>query len=324
MENYILEARNLTKHFPVTKGLIFMKQIGAIKAVDGIDFAISRGETFGLVGESGCGKTTTSKLILLLESITSGNILFEGHDIGKMSDLEQKRYRSQVQAVFQDPYSSLSPRMKVGSIIAEPVIVNTEFSRLEIKEKISAVLDVVGLQPDHAERYPHEFSGGQRQRIAVARALALNPKLILLDEPVSALDVSIRAQIMNLLKDIQDQFGLTYLLIAHDLAVVKHMSNRIGVMYLGKLVETASSEELHRDPLHPYTQALLSAALPSHPDDRRDGIILSGEVPSPLNIPSGCRFHTRCPVAEKVCLEEVPLLMETSSGHKVACHVPFS
>jgi oligopeptide transport system ATP-binding protein len=214
--------------------------------------------------------------------------------------------------------------MKVGSIIAEPLIVNTEFTRQEIKEKIAAVLDVVGLQADHAERYPHEFSGGQRQRIAVARALALNPKLILLDEPVSALDVSIRAQIMNLLKDIQDQFGLTYLLIAHDLAVVKHMSNRIGVMYLGKLVETASSEELHRNPLHPYTQALLSAALPSHPDDRSDGIILSGEVPSPLNIPSGCRFHTRCPVAEKVCLEEVPLLMETSPGHKVACHVPFS
>jgi oligopeptide transport system ATP-binding protein len=324
MENYILEAQNLTKYFPISKGLIFMKQIGNIKAVDGIDFSISKGETFGLVGESGCGKTTTSKLILLLESITQGSILFEGHDIGKMSDLEIKKYRSQVQAVFQDPYSSLSPRMKVGSIIAEPLIVNTEFTRKEIKGKTTAVLDVVGLQADHAERYPHEFSGGQRQRIAVARALALNPKLILLDEPVSALDVSIRAQIMNLLKDIQDQFGLTYLLIAHDLAVVKHMSNRIGVMYLGKLVETASSEELNRHPLHPYTQALLSAALPSHPDDRKDGIILSGEVPSPLHIPSGCRFHTRCPVAEKKCFEEIPLLLEASPGHKVACHVPFS
>jgi oligopeptide transport system ATP-binding protein len=322
MGNYILQVQNLTKHFPISKGLIFMKQIGAIKAVDGIDFTITAGETFGLVGESGCGKTTTSKLILLLESITEGSILFEGQDIGKMSDLEHKRYRSQVQAVFQDPYSSLSPRMKVGSIIAEPLIVNTEFTRKEIKEKTSAVLDVVGLQADHAERYPHEFSGGQRQRIAVARALALNPKLILLDEPVSALDVSIRAQIMNLLKDIQEQFGLTYLLIAHDLAVVKHMSDRIGVMYLGKLVEKAESEELHRNPLHPYTQALLSAALPSHPDDRKNGIILSGEVPSPLHIPPGCRFHTRCPVAKEECLAEIPLLQELSPGHYVACHRP--
>ena len=323
MENYILSVQNLTKHFPVTKGLLFMKQIGAIKAVDGIDFTITKGETFGLVGESGCGKTTTSKLILLLESITKGNILFEGHDIGKMSDLEHKRYRSQVQAVFQDPYSSLSPRMRVGSIIAEPLIVNTEFTRKEIKDKTADVLDVVGLQADHADRYPHEFSGGQRQRIAVARALALNPKLILLDEPVSALDVSIRAQIMNLLKDIQEKFGLTYLLIAHDLAVVKHMSDRIGVMYLGKLVEKAPSDELHRNPLHPYTQALLSAALPSHPDDRKNGIILSGEVPSPLHIPPGCRFHTRCPAAEKECFEEIPSLQEVSPGHKVACHKQF-
>jgi len=324
MENYILLAQNLTKHFPVTKGLIFMKQIGAIKAVDGIDFSISKGETFGLVGESGCGKTTTSKLILLLETITKGSILFEGHDIAKMSDFERKRYRSQVQAVFQDPYSSLSPRMRVGSIIAEPLVVNTQFTKNEIKDKTDEILGVVGLLSNHAERYPHEFSGGQRQRIAVARALALNPKLILLDEPVSALDVSIRAQIMNLLKDIQEQFGLTYLLIAHDLAVVKHMSDRIGVMYLGKLVEAAESNELHRNPLHPYTIALLSAALPSHPDNRRDEMILSGEVPSPLNIPPGCRFHPRCPIVKKNCLEEIPLLREVSPGHQVACHLPIS
>jgi len=323
MGDVILQVKNLTKHFPVTKGLLFMKQIGAIKAVDGIDFTINRGETFGLVGESGCGKTTTAKLILLLENITKGSILFEGNDLEFQSSQDLKKYRSVVQAVFQDPFSSLSPRMRVGSIIAEPIVVNKEISRKDLKDKISEVLEVVGLQADHAERYPHEFSGGQRQRIAVARALALNPKLILLDEPVSALDVSIRAQMMNLLTDIQDQFGLAYLLIAHDLAVVRHMSNRIGVMYLGKLVETAESDELYRNPLHPYTQALLSAALPSHPDEQRNEIILTGEVPSPLHIPSGCRFHTRCPVAEKGCFEEVPLLQEISPGHQVACHRPF-
>jgi oligopeptide transport system ATP-binding protein len=323
MEPKVLQVTNLVKHFPVSKGLIFMKQIGAIKAVDGVNFNIAKGETFGLVGESGCGKTTTAKLILLLESITSGNIFFEGHDLGKMSDVEHKKYRSEVQAVFQDPFSSLSPRMRVGSIIAEPVVVHKRLSRKQIRDKIVEVLEVVGLQADHAERYPHEFSGGQRQRIAVARALALNPKLILLDEPVSALDVSIRAQIMNLLKDIQDQFGLTYLLIAHDLAVVKHMSNRIGVMYLGKLVETGESSELYQNPLHPYTKALLSAALPSHPDEERNEIILTGEVPSPLHIPSGCRFHTRCPEAQPGCSEEVPALQEISPDHLVACHLPF-
>jgi oligopeptide transport system ATP-binding protein len=279
MNEILLQARDLTKHFPVTKGVIFMKQIGAIKAVDGIDFTIAKGETFGLVGESGCGKTTTARLILLLEDITRGSVLFEDKDISELSKPELKRYRGMVQAVFQDPFSSLSPRMRVGSIIGEPMVTNRSLGRKEIRDRVAETLEVVGLKADHAEHYPHEFSGGQRQRIAVARGLALNPALIVLDEPVSALDVSIRAQIMNLLKDIQEQFGLTYLLIAHDLAVVKHMSNRIGVMYLGRLVETAESEELYRNPLHPYTQALLSAALPAHPDEQKDEMILSGEVP---------------------------------------------
>lgn len=321
MNEILLQARDLTKHFPVTKGVIFMKQIGAIKAVDGIDFTIAKGETFGLVGESGCGKTTTARLILLLEHITRGSVLFEDKDISKLSKVELKRYRGMVQAVFQDPFSSLSPRMRVGSIIGEPMVTNRSLSRKEIRDRVAETLEVVGLKADHAEHYPHEFSGGQRQRIAVARGLALNPALIVLDEPVSALDVSIRAQIMNLLKDIQEQFGLTYLLIAHDLAVVKHMSNRIGVMYLGRLVETAESEELYRNPLHPYTQALLSAALPAHPDEQEDEMILSGEVPSPINLPPGCRFHTRCPKAKSVCFQEDPIIQDRGGDHQVACHL---
>ena len=321
MGEILLEAKNLTKHFPVTKGLIFSKQIGAVKAVDGINFDIARGETFGLVGESGCGKTTTSRLILLLEKITSGTIFFDGKDIQKLTGAELKKYRGSVQAVFQDPYSSLSPRMRVRDTIAEPIVVNYTLSREATMEKVVRALEVVGLGRDQAERYPHEFSGGQRQRIAVARALALNPSLIILDEPVSALDVSIRAQIMNLLRDIQEKFRLTYLLIAHHLAVVKHMSNRIGVMYLGKLVENAESEELYRSPLHPYTQALYSAALPSHPDDQRQEIILPGEVPSPINPPPGCRFHPRCPQAKPVCSEEEPGLRDVGGGHKVACNL---
>jgi len=321
MDEILLEARGVKKYFPVTKGLILMKQVGAIKAVDGISFTINKGETFGLVGESGCGKTTTSRLILLLEKITSGTILYDGKDITQLASAELKKYRSSVQAVFQDPYSSLSPRMRVGGIIAEPIVVNDALPKKAIKEKVAEMLQVVGLRRDGAELYPHEFSGGQRQRIAVARALALNPSLIILDEPVSALDVSIRAQIMNLLHDIQQDFGVTYLLIAHDLAVVKHMSNRIGVMYLGKLVEVAESEELHLHPLHPYTQALLSATLPSHPDIQREEIILPGEVPSPLNPPPGCRLHPRCFHAKPICSEEEPLLKEVSPDHLVACHL---
>jgi len=317
----LLEARNLTKYFPVTKGLIFSKRIGAIKAVDGISFTIHRGETFGLVGESGCGKTTTSRLILLLEEITSGTLLFEGTDISRMSPTEFDGYRGSVQAVFQDPYSSLSPRMKVGSIIAEPMAINDDFSPKEIRERVASLLELVGLRRDAGELYPHEFSGGQRQRIAIARALAPDPSLIILDEPVSALDVSIRAQIMNLLRDIQAKMHTTFLLIAHDLAVVKHMSNRIGVMYLGKLVEVAESEELYLHPVHPYTQALLSAALPSHPDIAREMIILPGEVPSPLNPPAGCRFHPRCFRTRAICSEQTPSLKEIGPGHLVACHM---
>jgi oligopeptide transport system ATP-binding protein len=316
----LLEARNLAKYFPVTKGLIFSKTIGAIKAVDGISFTINRGETFGLVGESGCGKTTTSRLILLLEEITSGTILFEGTDISQMSPTEFDRYRGAVQAVFQDPYSSLSPRMKVGNIIAEPIVINDDLSPKEIQERVASLLEVVGLRKDADELYPHEFSGGQRQRIAIARALAADPSLIILDEPVSALDVSIRAQIMNLLRDIQMKMHSTFLLIAHDLAVVKHMSNRIGVMYLGKLVEVAESEELYSHPIHPYTRALLSAALPSHPDIAREMIILPGEVPSPLNPPAGCRFHPRCFRAKEICSQQTPSLKEIGPGHLVACH----
>jgi peptide/nickel transport system ATP-binding protein len=323
MSELLVEVKNLKKHFPVKRGIIFTKEIGAVKAVDGIDFTIPKGETFGLVGESGCGKTTTAKLVLLLETITEGTVQFDGLDITQMTREQLKDYRSKVQAVFQDPFSSLSPRLRVRDIIAEPVTTNRNLSKSAVWERVAETLEVVGIGREKAFNYPHEFSGGQRQRIAVARALALNPGLIILDEPVSALDVSIRAQIMNLLQDIQDQFGITYLLIAHDLAVVKHMSHQIGVMYLGKLVEKAESEELYKNRLHPYTEALYSAALPAHPDDQREDIILSGEVPSPLFPPSGCRFHPRCPRAMYVCSEEEPQLEEASPGHVVACHLEF-
>jgi len=321
MDKILVEARNVKKYFPVTSGVIFLKNFGFIKAVDDVSFDIGKGETFGLVGESGCGKTTTAKLILLLEPMTGGTIRFDGQDISKLSGPALKEYRASVQAVFQDPFSSLSPRMRVGDIIAEPIIVSASIPRNAIKDRIAEVLNVVGLRHDAHELYPHEFSGGQRQRIAVARALASNPQLIILDEPVSALDVSIRAQIMNLLHDIQQDLGVTYLLIAHNLAVVKHMSKTIGVMYLGKLVEVAESEELYLHPLHPYTQALLSAALPSHPDDQREEIVLPGEVSTPFNPPPGCRLYRRCFSAMPICAEDDPPLKEVSSGHFVSCYL---
>jgi len=322
MSDVILEAREIRKHFPVSRGGLVAPQRGVLKAVDGLSFSIAEGETLGLVGESGCGKSTTSKLILLLEALSDGAISFRGKDVTQFTADDRRAYRRAVQAVFQDPYSSLSPRMRIGDIVGEPVRVNTRVRGADLKGRVRKVLNDVGLSdPSVPANYPHEFSGGQRQRIAIARALALEPEMIVLDEPVSALDVSIRAQIMNLLKELQQSRGVAYLLIAHDLAVVRHMSNRIGVMYLGKLVEIADSDELSLHPLHPYTQALYSAALPSHPDIPTSEIILTGEVPSPLDPPSGCPFRTRCAHAMPVCAEVPPPLREAASGHCVACHL---
>ena len=321
MSDKLLEIRDLKKHFPVTQGLIFQKTIGLVKAVDGVSYTIGAGETVGLVGESGCGKTTTMKMILMLEKPTSGAIIFKGQDLQSLGGKELKAYRKGVQAVFQDPYSSLNPRMRVGAIIAEPLVVNETLSKAKLKERVQELLSLVGLRPSAADLFPHEFSGGQRQRIAIARALSLNPSLIILDEPVSALDVSIRAQIMNLLQDLQEQFGVGYLLIAHDLAAVLHLSTTVAVMYLGKIVELATSEQLRTQPLHPYAQALFSAALPSHPDEQREEIIITGEIPSPLNPPSGCRFHPRCPFAKPVCSEVEPVLKQIDTDHQVACHL---
>ena len=317
----LIEGCGLKKYFPVTKGVITERVVAWIKAVDGIDFTVRRGETFGLVGESGCGKTTTLKCILLLERPTGGSVLFEGKDVFSLKGDGLKEYRRSLQVVFQDPTSALNPRMRVEEIVSEPIIAQGKVCKNIIKERVVEVLAAVGLSEENASLYPHEFSGGQRQRIAIARALAPHPKCIILDEPVSALDVSIRAQIMNLLKDIQSQLGLTYIVVAHDLAVVKHMSTRIGVMYLGKLVEIADSEELYSKPLHPYTRALLSAALPSHPDAQRKEIMLSGEVPSALNPPPGCRFHPRCQYAKALCSKVEPSLQEKSTGYWVACHL---
>lgn len=321
MNNNLLEVRDLVKHFPVIKGLVLQKVTGWVKAVDGVTFSVPKGDTLGLVGESGCGKTTTSKLILLLEKATSGSIKFRGQDILSYGRSELKEYRRSVQVVFQDPYSSLNPRMRVGEIIIEPLIVNEKLTRAEAKKKAAELLDMVGLNPRSDTLFPHEFSGGQRQRIAIARALSLNASLLVLDEPVSALDVSIRAQIMNLLMDLQEQLGLSYLLIAHDLGVVTCMSDIIAVMYLGKIVELAPAKELATDPLHPYTKALFSAALPSHPDEYREEIILSGEVPSPLDPPSGCRFHPRCSSVMAKCREKDPLLKQVQEGREIACHL---
>ena len=321
MAQELMRVEDLRKYFPVTKGLIMMKTVGHVQAVDGINFVVNEGETLGLVGESGCGKTTTSKLILRLEEPTGGRILLDGNDIQGFKGQELKEFRTQVQAVFQDPWSSLSPRMRVRDIVSEALVVNRDVTNQERDDRVEEVMTQVGLHKAQADLYPHEFSGGQRQRVAVASALASYPKLIILDEPVSALDVSIRAQVMNLLVDLQRETGVAYLLVAHNLATVRYMAHQTAVMYLGQIVEYSPTEELYENPLHPYTKALFSAALPSHPDVVREEIVLTGEVPSPINPPSGCRFHPRCPFAMDRCSVEIPVQKNVGADHLVSCHL---
>ncbi len=317
----LIRVDELTKHFPVTRGLLMARAAGQVKAVDGVSFTIDRQETLGLVGESGCGKTTTSRLVLRLERPTSGRVLLDGRDVHALEGDDLRDYRVKVQAVFQDPWSSLNPRLRVRDTIAEAMIVNRRVTRAQRIERVEEVLQQVGLPLDAGGRYPHEFSGGQRQRIALASALAARPELIILDEPVSALDVSIRAQIMNLLKDLQAQEKLAYLLVAHNLATVKYIAHRTAVMYLGRIVEYASTDLLYRNPLHPYTKALFSAALPADPDAPREDIVLSGEVPSPIDPPKGCHFHPRCPFVMEQCSRVEPILKDGGPGLRVACHL---
>jgi oligopeptide/dipeptide ABC transporter ATP-binding protein len=317
----VIEAENLTKYFPVTEGVLLRRTVGQVKAVDGISFKIKRGETYSLVGESGCGKTTTARIVLMVETPTSGAVKFNDNDLAGLNSDGVREYRSSVQAVFQDPWSSLNPRMRVGSIILEPLLTNRNLSKAEAKEHLETLLQDVGLHSFQADYFPHEFSGGQRQRIAIARSLALNPQVIVLDEPVSALDVSIRAQIMNLLRNLQERYGVSYLLIAHNLATVRYMSHQVGVMYLGKIVEEAPTRQLFTNPMHPYTKALIAASLPSHPDIEREELVLTGEVPSPLNPPLGCAFHPRCPFVMDRCSSDMPEYRTVEVGHTVTCHL---
>ncbi|RPJ26399.1 MAG: dipeptide ABC transporter ATP-binding protein [Chloroflexi bacterium] len=316
----LLHVEDLKMHFPIYRG-VFQRQVGAVRAVDGISFDVKRGETLGLVGESGCGKSTTGRTILQLYKPTSGNVIFDGADLVKLKGEQMRQMRRKMQMIFQDPYASLNPRMTVAQLVGEPLMVHNVATGAEINERVQHLLDVVNLNPAFASRYPHEFSGGQRQRIGVARALALQPSFIICDEPISALDVSIQAQVVNLLEELQEQFNLTYLFIAHDLSMVKHISDRVAVMYLGVIVELTSRDELYAKPLHPYTQALLSAVPIPDPiaDAKRKRTILQGDVPSPVNPPSGCRFRTRCPIAEAICAETRPEFREIKPGHFVAC-----
>jgi oligopeptide transport system ATP-binding protein len=321
-DNVLLRVTNLVKHFPITQGIIIQRQIGAVHAVDDVSFDVRRGETLGLVGESGCGKSTTGRTVLQLYRPTSGSVEFDGVDLVHLKGEELRHMRRKMQMIFQDPYASLNPRMTVGEIVGEPLVVHNVAKQKEIDERVANLLELVGLNPAFSTRYPHEFSGGQRQRIGVARALALQPSFIVCDEPISALDVSIQAQVVNLLEDLQKQFNLTYLFIAHDLSMVRHISNRIAVMYLGVIVELADRDELYLHPLHPYAQALLSAVPIPDPvaDAKRQRLLLEGDVPSPVNPPSGCHFRTRCSIAETLCAEQKPAFRELKPGHFVACH----
>ncbi len=320
--NTLLKVDGLVKHFPITRG-IFRRQVGTVKAVDGISFEIKGRETLGLVGESGCGKSTTGRLILQLLEATSGKVFFKEHELTSISKTDLRKQRPQMQMIFQDPQDSLNPRMTVGSIISEPMLEHQRLKKKQRQERVEQLLNSVGLDPNVTNRYPHEFSGGQRQRIGIARALSLSPDFIVCDEPIAALDVSIQAQVINLLEDLQEEFGLTYLFISHDLSMIRHIANRVAVMYLGRIVELASSQELYSRPVHPYTKALLSA-VPLHDpvlEKKRKRTILTGDVPSPADPPSGCHFSTRCPVAEENCFKIAPEWREISSGHNVACHL---
>ncbi len=322
MAEVLLQVKNLVKHFPITQGIIFQKKIGAVHAVDDVSFDIYKGETLGLVGESGCGKSTTGRTIIQLYRPTSGQVLFEGIDLVSLKGEALRKTRRRMQMIFQDPYASLNPRMTIGEIIAEPLLIHKIVDNASAREKVSELLKLVGLNPQYANRYPHEFSGGQRQRVGVARSLSLEPSLIVCDEPISALDVSIQAQVVNLLEDLQQKFNLTYLFIAHDLSMVHHISDRIAVMYLGVIVELANNRELFDRPLHPYSRALLSAVPVPDPiiEMKRQRLLLQGDVPSPVNPPSGCRFRTRCPIAKEICVQEKPEMVEYSKLHFAACH----
>ena len=326
MSDALLEVRNVKKYFPVTRGIIFQKEVATVKAVDDVSFSVQPRETLGVVGESGCGKSTLARCIMRLLDTTAGEIVFDGRDITKLNRAEMRPVRREMMMVFQDPYASLNPRKRVGFIVAEALQVHKAGTDAEIKRRVQELLEIVGLNPEHYNRFPHEFSGGQRQRIGVARALAVNPKLIVCDEPVSALDVSVQAQILNLLKDLQREFGLTYIFIAHDLNVVRHISDRVMVMYLGKVVETADRQQLYREPKHPYTGALLSAVPIPNPElgRKRQPIVLEGDVPSPINPPTACRFHPRCPrFVEGKCDVDEPMLESFGAGHAPASHFPL-